>query len=97
MTELQALRDNLRPAGRAWSNIDAAARTEWQQLKSTWNELAAFTDKTFGWSLGPVEGPLSAKIVRHYNLLKDGAQSDEDDLVDEDPDGEDAPVIVELE
>ncbi|GAA6061971.1 hypothetical protein JCM10212_005215 [Sporobolomyces blumeae] len=94
LSSLSDLRRSLSDAASAWYGLasDSPAREIWSTVVSRWNGLSASTMEKFGWDLGMIEGSKA-----RYGELRD-EMTDRGEVPFEDlEEGEDAPVIVDLE
>ncbi|GAA6011149.1 hypothetical protein JCM11491_006741 [Sporobolomyces phaffii] len=95
VSSLSHLRAALSDASPHWYALasDSPASPIWTTLVARWNALAATTMERFGWDLGLIEGS-KAKYGRLKTRLDSG---DGQVPFEELEEGEDAPVIVDLE
>ncbi|GAA5897504.1 AAR2 splicing factor family protein [Sporobolomyces salmoneus] len=97
LSSLSSLRSSLSDAAPEWYALpnDSPAREIWDTLVGRWNELAAMSMERFGWELGLIEGTKA----KYTELTRKEEEGDGEGEVpfEELEEGEDAPVIVDLD
>ncbi|GAA5963392.1 hypothetical protein JCM3765_003052 [Sporobolomyces pararoseus] len=97
LSNLSHLRRSLSDSSTDWYSLpqDSPASSIWNTLVNRWNQLTAITMEKFGWELGLIEGSKAryGELERMKEKAGGGGEVPFEDLEE----GEDAPVIVDLE
>lgn len=100
LSNLSHLRRSLSDSSPDWYRLpkDSPASSIWNTLVTRWNGVAAVTMEKFGWELGLIEG----SKAKYGELRTSSSSRGNKEEVGEVPfeeleEGEDAPVIVDLE